>query len=234
MGNVPYSELHCRSNFSFLQGASHPEQLVEQAVALELQSLALTDRNGLYGIVRFAQTARALGLPTVFGAELQCTVGEAVGDIVVIARNPRGYAHLSSAISAGQLAGSKDQPVFGIEQLAEFSVGDWWVLTGGRSGVVARALHVHGPAMAERRVQQLISTFGRHSVVMEMWDHGDPLDSVRNDEFARIAYRNNIGCVATNDVLYATPAQHKLATAVAAVRERSSFCLLYTSDAADE
>jgi error-prone DNA polymerase len=107
MANVAYSELHCRSNFSFLQGASHPEQLVEQAVALELQSLALTDRNGLYGIVRFAQTARALGLPTVFGAELQCSVGEAVGDIVVIARNTRGYAHLSSAISAGQLAGSK-------------------------------------------------------------------------------------------------------------------------------
>ncbi len=131
MANVAYSELHCRSNFSFLQGASHPEQLVEQAVALELQSLALTDRNGLYGIVRFAQTARALGLPTVFGAELQCSVGEAVGDIVVIARNPRGYAHLSSAISAGQLAGSKEHPVFGIEQLAEFSVGRlvgayWW------------------------------------------------------------------------------------------------------------
>ena len=114
MGNVPYSELHCRSNFSFLQGASHPEQLVEQAVALELQSLALTDRNGLYGIVRFAQTARALGLPTVFGAELECSVGEAVGDIVVIARNPRGYAHLSSAISAGQLAGSKEQPVLSL------------------------------------------------------------------------------------------------------------------------
>ena len=52
MGSVRYAELHCRSNFSFLQGASHPEQLVEQAVALELDALALTDRNGLYGIVR--------------------------------------------------------------------------------------------------------------------------------------------------------------------------------------
>ena len=222
MGSVRYAELHCRSNFSFLQGASHPEQLVEQAVALELDALALTDRNGLYGIVRFAQTARALALPTVFGAELQCSVGEAVGDIVVIARNTRGYAHLSSAISAGQLAGSKEQPVFGIEQLADFSIGDWWVLTGGHTGMVSRALYAHGPAMAERRVQQLISAFGRDNVVMEMWDHGDPLDSVRNDEFARIAHRNNIVCIATNDVLYATPAQHKLATAVAAVRERSS------------
>ena len=222
MGDVPYAELHCRSNFSFLQGASHPEQLVEQAVTLGLQSLALTDRNGLYGIVRFAQAARALRLPTVFGAELQCSVGEAVGDIVVIARNPRGYAHLSSAISAGQLAGSKDRPVFGIEHLAEFSLGDWWVLTGGKSGVVSRALYAQGPATAQRRVQQLVSVFGKDSVVMELWDHGDPLDSVRNDELARLAHRSDIACIATNDVLYATPAQHKLATAVAAVRERSS------------
>jgi len=69
--HVSYAELHCRSNFSFLQGASHPEQLVEQAQSLGLEALALTDRNGLYGIVRFAEAARVLGLPTVFGAELQ-------------------------------------------------------------------------------------------------------------------------------------------------------------------
>ena len=87
--HVPYAELHCRSNFSFLQGASHPEQLVEQAQSLGLEALALTDRNGLYGIVRFAEAARVLGLPTVFGAELQLDSGS----LVIIARNPRGYAH---------------------------------------------------------------------------------------------------------------------------------------------
>ena len=130
--HVPYAELHCRSNFSFLQGASHPEQLVEQAQSLGLEALALTDRNGLYGIVRFAEAARVLGLPTVFGTELQLNIGS----VVIIARNPRGYAHLSSAISAGQLAGSKERPVFVLEQLCEFSVGDWWVLTGARDGVV--------------------------------------------------------------------------------------------------
>ena len=135
-GDVPYAELHCRSNFSFLQGASHPEQLVEQARAVGLRALALTDRNGLYGIVRFSEAARALGLPTVFGAELQCGTA---GDVVVIARNPVGYSQLSSAISSGQLAGSKEQPVFGVEQLSDFCVGNWWVLTGGRSGLVSRA-----------------------------------------------------------------------------------------------
>ena len=215
---VPYAELHCRSNFSFLQGASHPEQLVEQAQSLGLDALALTDRNGLYGIVRFAEAARVLGLPTVFGAELQLNIGS----VVIIARNPRGYAHLSSAISAGQLAGSKEHPVFGLEQLGEFSVGDWWVLTGARDGVVSRALLDDGPSVAERRVQQMKSAFGNNSVVMELWDHGDPLDSARNDVLVRIAHRNNLNSVATNDVLYATAKQHRLATAVAAVRKRSS------------
>jgi error-prone DNA polymerase len=67
---VPYAELHCHSNFSFLDGASHAEELVEEAVRLGLDALALTDHNGFYGVVRFAEAARAHGLPTVFGAEL--------------------------------------------------------------------------------------------------------------------------------------------------------------------
>jgi error-prone DNA polymerase len=218
-GDVPYAELHCRSNFSFLQGASHPEQLVEQALAVGLNALALTDRNGLYGIVRFSEAARSLGLPTVFGAELQC--GDA-GDVVVIARNPAGYSQLSSAISSGQLAGSKEHPVFGVEQLSDFCVGNWWVLTGGRSGLVSRALIGEGPAAAERQLQRLITSFGKHSVVVELWDHGDPLDSARNDALVGLAHRNDLPCVATNDVLYAVPAHHRLATAVAAVRNRCS------------
>ena len=67
---VPYAELHCHSNFSFLDGASHPEELVEEAVRLGLDALALTDHDGFYGVVRFAEAARTVGLPTVFGAEL--------------------------------------------------------------------------------------------------------------------------------------------------------------------
>src|SRR5437764_13110368 len=65
-----YAELHCHSNFSFLDGASHPEELAEEAARLGLSALALTDHDGFYGAVRFAEAARAVGLPTVFGAEL--------------------------------------------------------------------------------------------------------------------------------------------------------------------
>src|SRR2546421_2295264 len=67
---VPYAELHCHSNFSFLDGAAHPEELVEEAVRLGLEALALTDHDGFYGVVRFAEAARELGLPTAFGAEV--------------------------------------------------------------------------------------------------------------------------------------------------------------------
>jgi len=67
---VPYAELHCHSAFSFLDGASTPEQLVAEAVRLGLNALAITDHDGLYGIVRFNEAAREAGLRTLFGAEL--------------------------------------------------------------------------------------------------------------------------------------------------------------------
>ena len=67
---MAYAELHCHTNFSFLDGASHPEELVDEAARLGLAALAVTDHDGFYGIVRFAQAAQDYGLPTVFGAEL--------------------------------------------------------------------------------------------------------------------------------------------------------------------
>ena len=67
---VPYAELHAHSRFSFLDGASNPNELVAEAVRLGLDALALTDRDGFYGVVRFAEAAEEAGLPTVFGTEL--------------------------------------------------------------------------------------------------------------------------------------------------------------------
>ena len=65
-----YAELHCHTNFSFLDGASHPEALVEQAVRLDYQALAVTDHDGFYGLVKFWQAAQHAGLPAVYGVEI--------------------------------------------------------------------------------------------------------------------------------------------------------------------
>ena len=83
----PYAELHCHSNFSFLDGASHPEELAEEAARLGLEALALTDHDGFYGVVRFAEAARAVGMPTVFGAEITLTPGLADHQRVALRRS---------------------------------------------------------------------------------------------------------------------------------------------------
>ena len=111
-----YAELHCHTNFSFLDGASHPEELVDEAVRLGLTGLAVTDHNGFYGIVRFAVAAKSAGLPTVFGTELTLLDGS---HLVVLAEGPVGHARLAGAISRGQLAGEKEAPRFDLATLAE-------------------------------------------------------------------------------------------------------------------
>ena len=142
-GEVPYAELHCHSNFSFLDGASHPEELVETAAALGLEAVALTDHNGFYGVVRFAEAAREAQMPTVFGSELTLTDDR---HLVLLADGPQGYARLSRAISFGQLAGEKEAPRFTLGGVADEVAGSCWVLTGCRKGTVPAALVDDGVA----------------------------------------------------------------------------------------
>jgi error-prone DNA polymerase len=213
-----YAELHCRSQFSFLHGASSPERLVEVAHELGLSALALTDRNGLYGVVRFAQAAREVGMRTVFGAEVSC----AGGDLVVIAEGPSGYVALSQALTDGQMRGAKSHPVFDVASLAERVRGQCFVLTGAHDGPLARALHTDGPRAARRSLELLVEAFGRDRVLVEVWNHGDPLDVWRNDALVGVAAECDVDTIATNDVSYAMPSDHVLACALAAVRHRCS------------
>jgi error-prone DNA polymerase len=257
---TPYAELHAHSSFSFLDGASHPEELAEEAARLGLEALALTDHDGFYGVVRFAEAARAVGVPTVFGSELsvgltrpQAGVPDPEGShLLVLARDPEGYARLASVVSAAQLAGrTKGKPDYATglvgrhhgtwpgaadltpttwawgddevrHALASAHGGHWSVLTGCRKGTVRQALEAHGPAAAARELALLVEVFGRDNVVVELCDHGDPLDSARNDALAQIALRAGVDLVATTNAHYAHPSRRPLATAMAAVRARRS------------
>ena len=227
---VPYAELHCHSNFSFSEGASDPEELVQEAIRLGLESVAITDRNGFYGIVRFAEAARAHGLPTVFGVELTLFdhrgPGRGPSELVVLARGPHGYAQLARAISHAQLAGSKGDPRITVAALGELArattPAPWVILTGTAGGSVPQALVEEGPAAARRELEQLVGAFGRDHVLVEIWDHGHPLDSARNDELVKVAAMAGVQVVATNGVQYHSPKRRQLATALAAVAERAS------------
>jgi error-prone DNA polymerase len=224
-----YAELHAHSGFSFLDGASDPEELVAEAHRLGLDALALTDHHGFYGVVRFAEAARAVGLPTVFGTEVTLApasprTGEpdpTGAHLLVLARDPVGYARLSTVLADAHLAGGeKGKPVFTLDALARAAGGHWVVLSGCRKGAVPAALMDAGPGAASREVGHLVEAFGRDHVALELWDHGDPVDTARNDALARLAVEWGVDAVATNNVHYATPAGFHLATTLSAVRAR--------------
>ncbi len=226
---VQYAELHAHSSFSFLDGASMPESLAEEAARLGLHALALTDHDGLYGIVRMAEAAAEIGTTaTVFGAELSLGLRKPQNGtpdpegihLLVLARKEEGYHRLASAITRAQLrGGEKGRPVYDLEELAAQADGHWIVLTGCRKGAVRRAL-ARGDAEAE--LDHLVGLFGAQNVVVELFDHGNPLDSTHNDALFELAGQKGLRAVATGNVHYATPAQNRLHTALAAVRAHRS------------
>ncbi|HEX7133962.1 MAG TPA: error-prone DNA polymerase, partial [Iamia sp.] len=187
-----------------------------------------------------SEAATVVGVPAVYGVDLglddhPITTGSdgsgdetAPGRVVVLARGRRGYADLARVVSRGQMAGEKGAPRLALADLAAVGgrgtsgAGGWVVLTGGADGAVPAALLAEGPAAARRRLQQLASTFGPEQVRVEIWDHGDPIDAARNEALVEMALRTGIDVVATNDVRYAHPGRHRLATALAAVRQRRS------------
>ncbi|BBY22514.1 error-prone DNA polymerase [Mycobacterium stomatepiae] len=227
---VAYAELHAHSAYSFLDGASTPEELVEEAARLDLRALALTDHNGLYGAVRFAEAAAELDVRTVFGAELSLGTqarteqpDPAGPHLLVLARGPEGYRRLSRQLAAAHLAGGeKGKLRFDIDTLTEAAGGHWHILTGCRKGHVRQALSEGGPDAAERALADLVDRFGAHRVCVELTHHGQPLDDERNAALAGIAARFGVGVVATTGAHFAHPSRSRLAMAMGAIRARKS------------
>jgi error-prone DNA polymerase len=103
---VTYAAVFCKSNYSFLEGASHPEELVEQAHALGLPALALTDRDGVYGIVRAHVKAVELGQPLIIGAEVTLESG---GTVLLLVQDREGYRNLCQLLTVGRLRCAKGE-----------------------------------------------------------------------------------------------------------------------------
>ena len=231
---TPYAELHVHSNFSFLDGASGPDHLVEEAIRLGLTGLALTDHDGFYGTPLFAETAKVLKdthpLLTVYGAELSLglsTPQNGIPDpegshLLVLAEGVEGHHRLSAAMTQAHLRGDeKGRPVYDLEELADLGRGHWVILTGCRKGAVRHALRQSSEAAASA-LDELTALFGHDRVVVELIDHGLPTDADDNDALAALARDHGLSIVATNNVHYAHPRGHRLAGAMASVRAHRS------------
>ena len=227
---VAYAELHAHSAYSFLDGASTPEELVEEAVRLDLRAVALTDHDGLYGVVRFAEAAKELDMRTVFGAELSLSNTVRTEDpdppgphLLVLARGPEGYRRLSRQLAAAHLAGGeKGRPLYDYDTLTEAAGGHWHILTGCRKGHVRQALSTGGPEAGAEALADLVDRFGRDRVSVELTHHGDPLDDERNAALAALAPRFGLTVVATTAAHFAEPGRARLAMAMGAIRARQS------------
>jgi len=235
--SIPWAELHCHSSFSFLDGAATPGELVAEAGRLGIETLALTDHDGMYGVPQFAQAAAQLAaeqgirLGTVFGAELSLGLPKGQNGVpdpeghhlLVLARDAEGYRRLCATITAAQLAGQeKGRPVYDTAALADAHGGHWVVLTGCRKGQVPAALAAAGPDAAWRELTALTQLFGHENVMVELTCAHDPGDDERNDVLARLAAMADVGLVAAGNVHFAAPAQARLAQSLAAIRARRS------------
>jgi error-prone DNA polymerase len=198
----PYVELHCHSNFSFLDGGSHPYELAARAAELEMPALAITDRGGVYGAVRFLQACRKLGVKPIIGTALEVDGQE----VVMIARNLSGYSNLCRLLSFAHADQPKGEARASIAKVAEHR-GDLFYLSATDD---------------ERRLRELQEALGKENVFSELHHHLCPEDQWVLEGRAAMAKRCGAAVVATNEVHYHVPERRRLHDVLVAIRHRAT------------
>ncbi|TMG04330.1 MAG: PHP domain-containing protein, partial [Chloroflexi bacterium] len=199
---TPYVELHSHSNFSFLDGGSHPYELAMRAAELEMPALAITDRGGVYGAVRHLQACRKLGVKPIIGTALEVD-GE---ELILIARNLRGYSNLCRLLSHAHADQPKGEARTTLEKVAEHR-GDLFYLSATDS---------------ESRLRDLLEALGTENVFSELHHHLRPQDQWVLEGRAAMAKRCGARVVATNQVHYHVSARRRLHDVMVAIRHRAT------------
>ncbi len=212
-----YVELHARSAFSFLEGASLPEELVEAAAGLELPALAVTDRDSLSGAPRLHAAAKEAGIRALIGAEISAGDG---CRYPLLVENRTGYQNLCRLITRMKLRGRKGRAAATVEELAEHAAG-LICLTGGEEGPLARAL-ARGAEAAERCLRRLVSLYGPGNVYVELQRHYHRQEEARNQALVALARRHRLPLLATNGVAFARPEKRELLDVLTCVRHHTT------------
>ena len=207
IGGGGYVPLWCKSGYSFLEGASHPEELVEEAHRLGLRAVALTDRDGVYGMVRAHLKAQELGIQLLVGAEIHVDDGS---PIVLLAEDRAGYANLGRLISRGRLRAPKGHSQVSWTEVAEHAPG-LIALWGGAGSRLAE------PAPPESIIAILREAFDDrlYALLARHQQAGDPRREMRLRARAR---RFGLPVVAGMEVLYHTPARRPLQDVLTCLR----------------
>ena len=212
-----FVELHARSAFSFLRGASQPEQLAERAAELGMPALALCDRDGVYGAPRLFATAREHGLRAIVGAELTMLDGTI---LPVLVENRTGYQNLCRLITRAKLRGTKAEAPVAWDDLPEFAEG-LVCLTGDEEGSLRQALERGDLDSAETGVRQLRSIFGEGNVYVEIQRHLERGEQLVNSLLVQLAEAERLPLIASNGVLYAKREQRAVLDVFTCIRNHT-------------
>ncbi|MGB8479542.1 MAG: error-prone DNA polymerase [Acidobacteriaceae bacterium] len=231
-----YVELHAASAFSFLEGASQPEALVERAVALEMPGMALLDRNGVYGSARFHTSAKRNKVRAHVGAEIAVSslgtrltppswlphqhIVEPVR-LPLLCESREGYQNLCQLVTRFKMRETtKREGAANFGDLEQYASG-LVCLTGGDEGPLAAALMRGGEEAGRESVERLVRIFGPGSVYVELQRHQEREEEWRNQAALRIAGSLKLPVVATNGVRYATPYDREVLDLFTAVRNHT-------------
>ena len=229
-------ELHAASAFSFLEGASRPEDLVSRANELGLSAMALVDRDGVYGAPRFHMAAKSVGIQPHVGAEISVQgFGNRVGSpqglpnsssarpvrVTLLVESRKGYQNLCRLITRYKLREEeKGTGTATLEEIAEHA-GGLVCLTGGEEGMLAASLFHHGYDQARKNLEMLVGIFGKQNVYVELQRHCDVAEERRNQAAVRLAEALNLPLLATNGVRYATSPERELLDVFTCIRNHT-------------
>jgi error-prone DNA polymerase len=207
-----YVELHTASAFSFLQGASLPELLVDRAAELEYPAVALLDRDGIYGAPRFHKAAVAAGIKPIIGAELtlrlrsgQAATVEQAGQFLVLpvlCESAEGYRNLCRLITRMKLNAPKGEGAVSLDDLDGMTAG--LVALAGRPALNTRHFGVGG------LLDRLVGVFGRDRTYVEVQRHFRRDEEAANRQLIALADAFRVPVVATNGVRFSTPRERPL------------------------
>jgi error-prone DNA polymerase len=217
-----FTHLHVRSGFSYGFGTATPEEFVEVATGMGIGTLALTDRDGLYGVPRFLEAARIAGLSPIVGAEIGVKHEGCGGHLVLLAEGMEGYRSLCRLITAYRCSSEdRRRPVCPLGTVLEHSRGLICLTGAVPFGLLPRLVLSGRGERAGEMLGALRDAFGPANVYVELTDDGTAGSRKRVGRVESLAERHGVSVLATNEVAYPVPEDHRLHEALVAATSLS-------------
>src|SRR5437899_4103718 len=209
--SATYIELHAGSAFSFLEGASLPEELVGACSEYSMPAIALLDRDGVYGAPRLHLAAKKAGIQAHIGAEVTSTTGIRYP---LLAETREGYQNLCCLMTRMKLRAPKGKGTIAEEELIPFSRG-LICLTGGGYGPLTSAIQTK---TGHQALERLVRIFGHDNVYVELQRHFDRDEEAINQQTIALAETFQLPLLATNGVQYAAPHEREILDVFTCIR----------------